>query len=96
LPIEEGQGWVHEKTFKPAFVGLDPTYQRYHAELSRTKLLEKAKHLMEAENARITASCLGPLRRGEVNEGIVELIRRLGYFHHACVKCGVSGWFFMR
>jgi hypothetical protein len=55
-PIEEGQRWVREKLFEPAFTGLDPTYLRYHVELfAGNKLSCWENHLMELENTRITA-----------------------------------------
>jgi hypothetical protein len=56
LPIEEGQRWVREKIFDPAFTGLDPTYFRYHVELfSGQHLSCWEKHQMKTENTGITA-----------------------------------------
>ena len=55
-PIEEGQRWVREKIFEPAFAGLDPTYLRYHAELFAGQELSCwEKHEMKTDNFRITA-----------------------------------------
>jgi len=54
--IEEGQRWVREKIYQPAFVGRDPNYRRYHSDLFAGQELSCwEKHQMEAENARITA-----------------------------------------
>jgi hypothetical protein len=55
-PIEEGQRWVREKIFEPAFTGLDPTYLRYHVELFPGQELSCwEKHQMKVENSRIMA-----------------------------------------
>jgi hypothetical protein len=55
-PIEEGQRWVREKIFEPAFVGLDPTYIRYHVELfAGNNLSCWENHQMQTDDARIAA-----------------------------------------
>jgi hypothetical protein len=55
-PIEEGQRWVREKIFEPAFTGLDPVYHRYHGELFTGQEVSCwEKHEMETESSRITA-----------------------------------------
>ena len=54
--IEQGQRWVREKIFEPAFTGLDPTYLRYHADLfSGQDLSCWERHEIEMDDSRITA-----------------------------------------
>jgi hypothetical protein len=55
-PIEEGQRWVREKIYQPGFIGCDPSYRRFHSDLSGGQELSCwEKHLMETENTRIAA-----------------------------------------
>jgi hypothetical protein len=55
-PIEEGQRWVREKVYEPAFTGRDPFYRRYHADLFPGHGLSCwEKNELEVEIARIKA-----------------------------------------
>jgi hypothetical protein len=53
-PIGEGERWVREKIYEPAFAGRAPNYQRYHADLfDENELSCWEKHQIEIEDARI-------------------------------------------
>lgn len=54
--ISDGQRWVREKIFDPAYKnGGDARYRRYHAELFEVDQLSCwEKHLMQLEIARTT------------------------------------------
>jgi hypothetical protein len=55
-PIVSGQRWVREKIYDPAPNGRDPSYRRYHAELSAGQEISCwEKHRMKTENGRTHA-----------------------------------------